>query len=68
MGIWAFMIVEKRIKGFEKHAFGMFVHFGTYSVIGKELTFTQNDNEVNINTEKFEYGQDYVVRIAKIEV
>ena len=29
------MIVEKRIKEFEKHGFGMFVHFGLYSVIGK---------------------------------
>lgn len=35
---------------------------------GKELNFTQNDNEVNIHTEKFEYGQDFVVRVAKIEV
>ena len=29
------MIIEKRIKEFEKYAFGMFVHFGIYSVIGK---------------------------------
>lgn len=29
------MIVETRIKEFEKLGFGMFVHFGLYSVIGK---------------------------------
>ena len=29
------MIVEKRIKEFEKLGFGLFVHFGLYSVIGK---------------------------------
>lgn len=29
------MIIEKRIKEFEKLGFGMFVHFGLYSVIGK---------------------------------
>ena len=35
---------------------------------GKKLNFTQTDNEVNIHSEKFEYGQDFVIRIAKIEV
>lgn len=29
------MIIEKRIKEFEKLGFGLFVHFGLYSVIGK---------------------------------
>ena len=29
------MIVEKRILDFEKHGFGMFVHFGLYSIIGR---------------------------------
>lgn len=29
------MIIEKRIKDFEKLGFGMFVHFGLYSLIGK---------------------------------
>ncbi|MBR2043536.1 MAG: alpha-L-fucosidase [Clostridia bacterium] len=29
------MIIEKRIKEFEKLGFGMFVHFGLYSVLGK---------------------------------
>ncbi|MBR7143097.1 MAG: alpha-L-fucosidase [Clostridia bacterium] len=29
------MIVEQRIKEFEKLGFGMFVHFGLYSVLGK---------------------------------
>lgn len=30
-----FVIVEPRIKAFEKLGFGMFVHFGVYSVLGK---------------------------------
>ena len=29
------MIIEKRIKEFEKLGFGMFVHFGLYSIVGK---------------------------------
>ena len=29
------MIVEKRIAAFEQLGFGMFVHFGLYSVMGK---------------------------------
>lgn len=29
------MIIEQRIKDFEKLGFGMFVHFGLYSVLGK---------------------------------
>ena len=29
------MIIEKRIKEFEKLGFGMFVHFGLYSMVGK---------------------------------
>ena len=29
------MIIEKRIKAFEKLGFGLFVHFGIYSVLGK---------------------------------
>ncbi len=29
------MIIEKRIKDFEKLGFGMFVHFGIYSALGK---------------------------------
>ena len=29
------MIIEKRIKEFETFGFGMFVHFGLYSVLGK---------------------------------
>ena len=29
------MIIEKRVKDFEKLGFGMFVHFGLYSLIGK---------------------------------
>lgn len=34
---------------------------------GKALSFTQNGDEVNVQAQPFEYGQDFVVRIAKIE-
>ena len=30
-----YMIIEKRIKEFEKLGFGLFVHFGMYSELGK---------------------------------
>lgn len=37
------MIIEKRIKDFEKLGFGMFVHFGLYSVHGKgEWAYNSN--------------------------
>ena len=29
------MIIEKRIKEFETFGFGVFVHFGLYSVLGQ---------------------------------
>ena len=29
------MIIEQRIKNFERLGMGMFVHFGAYSVIGR---------------------------------
>ena len=35
---------------------------------GEELKFTQNDREVNVQSKGFEYGEDFIVRIAKIEV
>jgi len=35
---------------------------------GEPLTFTQNNEEATIQTKPFEYGQDFVVRIAKIEL
>ena len=44
------MIIEKRIKKFENLGFGMFVHFGLYSVHGKgewayNLNITPKDYE-----------------------
>lgn len=35
---------------------------------GEALAFTQNDEEVNVCAKPFPYGQDLVVRIAKIQV
>ena len=34
---------------------------------GEPLNFTQEGETVNIETKQFKYGEDYVVRIAKIE-
>ncbi len=34
---------------------------------GEKLNFTQNGTDVNIETKQFKYGEDFVVRIAKIE-
>jgi len=34
---------------------------------GDPLNFTQNGKDVNIETKTFKYGEDFVVRIAKIE-
>jgi len=44
------MIVEKRIKDFEKLGFGMFVHFGLYSVLGKGEWAKQN---LNLSWDKY---------------
>ena len=35
---------------------------------GESLDFTQNGDEVNVQAKPFKYGEDLVVRIAKIEV
>jgi len=35
---------------------------------GERLDFTQSDGEVNIRSKPFKYGEDTVVRIAKIEL
>ena len=35
------MIIEQRIKEFEKLGFGMFVHFGLYSIVGKGEWYKQ---------------------------
>jgi alpha-L-fucosidase len=45
------MIVKDYIKNFEKLGFGMFVHFGLYSVLGKGEWAKK---ALNINSEKYE--------------
>ncbi len=45
------MIIEQRIKDFENFGFGMFVHFGLYSVLGKgEWAY----HTLNIKAEEYE--------------
>ena len=62
------MIIEKRITDFEKLGFGMFVHFGLYSVLGKgewalhSLNFANKKFSIVIHGGK-EYGE-YVVTDA----
>lgn len=35
---------------------------------GEELQFTQNGGDVTVDCTQYEYGRNYVVRVAKIEV
>lgn len=58
------MIIEKRIKEFEKLGFGMFVHFGLYSILVKangQNIFTKypimNMNRLKINLSPIPIGQ-----------
>ncbi len=37
-------------------------------IYGERLDFTRADGEINIRSKPFKYGEDTVVRIAKIEL
>lgn len=62
------MIIEKRVKDFEALGFGMFVHFGLYSVIGKgewiqHLGNIPTDEYVKL-TEQFAPKEDWAERLV----
>lgn len=62
------MIIENRIKNFEKLGFGMFVHFGLYSVIGKgewiqHIGKIPSDEYAKL-TEQFAPADDWAERLV----
>ena len=66
------MIVKKYIQDFEKLGFGMFVHFGLYSVLGKgewaKLSHSIPDADYEVLTKEFNPGREWakeLVRTAK---
>ena len=61
------MIIEQRIKQFEELSFGLFVHFGLYSVHGKgEWAYNININAEKYHTltEKFNPDADWAERLV----
>lgn len=64
------MIVKQYIKDFEKLGFGLFVHFGLYSIVGKgEWTKKNNnipDDEYYSLTEKFNPVENWATELAKL--
>ena len=62
------MIIEQRVKDFEKLEFGLFVHFGLYSIMGRgEWALSQDDvdpNEYERLAEKFNPDPDWARELA----
>ena len=61
------MIIEQRIKDFEQMSFGLFVHFGLYSVHGKgEWAYNINikAEEYHTLTEKFNPDVDWAQQLV----
>ena len=61
------MIIEQRIKDFEQMSFGLFVHFGLYSVHGKgEWAYNINikADEYHTLTEKFNPDADWAQKLV----
>ncbi len=63
------MIVKQYIKDFEKLGFGMFVHFGLYSILGKgewaKHTLGISDDEYEALTKQFDPKQDWANELAR---
>lgn len=64
------MIVKQYIKDFENMGFGMFVHFGLYSVLGKgewaKHVFNIGDAEYYALMEQFDPKPDWATELVKI--
>ena len=62
------MIVKQYIKEFEKLGFGMFVHFGLYSVLGKgewaKLSYQMSDEEYFKLCEQFQPEKDWATKLV----
>ena len=65
------MIVKEYIKAFEKHGFGLFVHFGLYSVLARgEWSLFSSEvtaEEYEKLTEKFDPDPDWAKELCKTE-
>lgn len=62
------MIIEKRIKNFENLGFGMFVHFGIYSLLGKgewvKHIYSIPDEEYEKLTKEFDPEKDWAEKLV----
>ncbi len=62
------MIIEKRIKEFENLGFGMFVHFGLYSILGKgewaKNVYRIPDEEYEPLINEFDIEKDWAVKLV----
>ena len=62
------MIIEKRIKNFENLGFGMFVHFGIYSLLGKgewvKHIYSIPDVEYEKLTKEFDPEKDWAEKLV----
>ena len=63
------MIVKKYIQDFEKLGFGMFVHFGLYSVLGKgewaKLSHSIPDADYEVLTKEFNPGREWAKELVR---
>ena len=63
------MIIKQYIKEFEQLGFGMFVHFGLYSIIGRgewyKDTHHISDAEYEAYAKQFNPKQDWAIELAK---
>ena len=61
------MIIKQYIKDFEKLGFGMFVHYGLYSVLGKgewaKLSFQMSDDAYFSLCKQFQPEPDWVTKL-----
>ena len=64
------MIVKSYIKEFEKLGFGLFVHFGLYSILGtgewSKKNHNLSDEEYEALTEQFNPNEDWAVELARV--
>lgn len=64
------MIIKQYIKDFEQLGFGMFVHFGLYSMIGRGEWYKDahqiSDAEYEAYAKQFNPKQDWAIELAKI--
>lgn len=64
------MIMKEYIKNFEKLGFGLFVHFGLYSIVGQgewylRLNPNANKAEYETLTEKFRINKNWAKELVK---